>query len=235
MVVNDDMPLLVEAVLTVVEAHGLSVSRIDHPVMAVARDEAGTLSDIGAGPDRTTESWIYVVAMSTKGDVDTEALRTELADVIARVADIDRDAVDMRGRLSTCGADCAVAPTTAESGIAAVDRYEYSRLLDWFAGNHFVPLGYRRVGVDGAVSDGRGLWRGDSLLDLTQARDFGVLTQLPLLPRVSRVYLETGVQRSNYPILIQIPEFDAAGTHVGEHRFLGTFTSSGLHLSLIHI
>ena len=234
-VVNDDMPLLVEAVLTVVEAHGLTVSRIDHPVMAVARDEAGTLSDIGAGPDRSTESWIYVVAMSAKGEVDTEALRTELVDVIARVADVDRDAVDMRGRLSTCGADCAVAPTTAQSGIAAVDRYEYSRLLDWFAGNHFVPLGYRRVGVDGAVSDGRGLWRSDSLLDLTQARDFGVLTQPPLLPRVSRVYLETGVHRSNYPILIQIPEFDAAGTHVGEHRFLGTFTSSGLHQTILDV
>ncbi|MGV9859573.1 NAD-glutamate dehydrogenase [Gordonia sp. NPDC003425] len=229
-VVNDDMPLLVEAVLTTLESHDLTVGRIDHPVLAVSRDDSGQLTAVGRGHDGPMESWIYVSALSGRTGVDASDLRDSLTRVIGRVGIVDADAVAMRGQLSTCAADCAAAPTTPESGIRATERYEYSRLLEWFAGNHFVPLGYTRVSGTGEVGDSLGVWRGDAV-----DTDFPSLTTAPLLPRVSRVYLPTGIQRSNYPILIQMPAFDESGSHAGEHRFLGTFTSSGLHQTILDV
>ncbi|MFT4042171.1 MAG: NAD-glutamate dehydrogenase [Gordonia sp. (in: high G+C Gram-positive bacteria)] len=229
-VVTDDMPLLVEAVLAAVEARDLSIGRIDHPVLAVTRDAAGRLTGVSRGRDGDMESWIYVTALAGRGGIDAAGLRAELIEVIDRVRDVDTDVVAMRGQLSSCAADCAVTPVTAESGISATESYQYARLLDWFAGSRFVPLGYARASGGGELTGQLGVWRGATV----RAR-FTPITDVPLLPRISRVYLKTGVQRSNYPILIQIPAFDESGVYVGEHRFLGMFTSSGLHQTILDI
>ncbi|MDL9944660.1 NAD-glutamate dehydrogenase [Gordonia sp. ABSL11-1] len=231
-VVNDDMPLLVEAVLATVEAHDLTVTRIDHPVIPVIRSDDGTLSDFGDDTDSTSvESWIYVVALSRQPDVDVAGLRADIVEVTGRVADVDRDVSVMRTRLTERAADCAHAPVGLESGLLAGDREEYARLLTWFAGNHFLPLAYARVTADGTVDGDRlGVWRTDRVRS-----DFPIADEPPLLPRVSRVYLETGIQRSDFPVLLQIPAFGDAGVHDGEHRFLGTFTSSGLHQTVVDI
>ena len=230
-VVNDDMPLLVEAVLATVEAHDLVVSRIDHPVIPVVRSSDGVLSDFVADNPTAVESWIFVVALSRQPDFDAEALRADLVEVIGRVADVDRDAATMRATLTRLAAECATAPIAGQGGLLAGDRQEYARLLEWFAGNHFLPLGYAQVHTDGTdVGPRLGIWRTD-----TVAADFPVATRPPLLPVVSRVYLETGIQRSDFPTLLQIPAFGDDGAQVGEHRFVGTFTSSGLHQTVLDV
>ncbi|GAC69070.1 NAD-glutamate dehydrogenase [Gordonia soli] len=275
-VVNDDMPLLVEAVLATVESYELSVSRIDHPILSVVRGADGELSRVGtltavdaqasvggwAPPgDReiadplgsevhTDESWIYVVCLSRQPDTDTAALRLELDDVIRRVADVARDGDAMRDQMATLADECADPVRGAAAGVGATDRYEYSRLLHWFAGNHFLPLGYTRVATDDsgasaqsvgqahAATNGAagyadvrlGVWRTDDV-----RAEFPQQSETVLLPTVSRVHLVTGIQRSEYPTLIRIPAFDADGSRIGEHRFVGTFTSSGLHQTVLDV
>ncbi len=88
------------------------------------------------------------------------------------------------------------------------------------------------MGTDGlADADERlGVWRTDSI-----TRDFPSVTARPLLPQASRVYVATGIQRSNFPVLLQVPAFDRQGNHDGEHRFLGTLTSSGLHQTVLDV
>ncbi|GAA1480357.1 NAD-glutamate dehydrogenase [Gordonia sinesedis] len=228
-VVNDDMPLLVEAVLATVEAHNLTVSRIDHPVMGVSRDDSGQLTGFTRDRNGPMESWIYVVAVSRHPDFDATALRADLAKVIGRVADVDRDAVQMRALLSSSREQCAAVPAGLVGGNVA-ERDEYGALMEWFAGNHFQPLGYVHVAADGATDGGLGVWRTAAV-----STKFPPHSTPPMLPSVSRVYLETGIQRSNYPILIRVPIFDANDNHLGEHRFVGTFTSSGLHQTVLDV
>lgn len=230
-VVNDDMPLLVEAVLASVEAHDLVVGRIDHPVVQVVRSADGVLADFVSEDPTAVESWIFVVALSRQPDFDAEALRRDLVEVIGRVADVDRDAATMRETLTRLAAECAAAPVGAEGGLLVGDRQEYAHLLEWFSGNHFLPLGYARVSIDGGdIGRPLGIWCTD-----TVASDFPVATRQPLLPVVSRAYLETGIQRSDFPTLLQIPAFDNDGVHTGEHRFVGTFTPSGLHQTVLDV
>lgn len=229
-VVTDDMPLLVESVLAALEGRGMTVTRIDHPIMAVTRDEAGALTDICGPHAGLAESWISVSALSSRESVDDAQLRADIRRGIDVVAVIDGDATAMRERLTGCSAECAGAHLGEESGVSADVQREYARLLEWFAGNHFVPLGYARLDASGVVTDRLGLNRAESV-DL----DFPRIDSSPLTPRVSRVFLDTGIQRSKFPILIAVPAFDAAGAHVGEHRFLGVFTSSGLHQTVLDV
>ena len=230
-VVNDDMPHLVEAVLATVEAHDLTVGRMDHPVMPVQRADARLVA-IDDVTGAVWESWIFVSGLSGHPGIDVAQLRTDLVEVVGRVADVDRDAADMRNRLTRCATEISLAPVRESTGIRATDRYEYAKLLEWFAGNHFHPLGYTRIGTDGpsGTDDRRGLWRTDAV-----RRDFPAVSSAPLLPRVCRVHVETGIQRSNFPVLLQIPAFDRHGNYDGEHRFLGAFTSSGLHQTVLDV
>ncbi|RPA58342.1 NAD-glutamate dehydrogenase [Gordonia oryzae] len=229
-VVTDDMPLLVESVLAALEGRGMTVTRIDHPIMAVTRDEAGALTDICGPHAGLAESWISVSALSSRESADDAQLRYDIRRGIDVVAVIDGDATAMRARLTECSVERAGAYLGEESGASADVQREYARLLEWFAGNHFVPLGYARLDPSGAVTDRLGLNRAGSV-DL----DFPIIDSSPLTPRVSRVFLDTGIQRSKFPILIAVPAFDAAGAHVGEHRFLGVFTSSGLHQTVLDV
>lgn len=229
--VNDDMPHLVEAVLATVEAHDLSVTGMDHPVLPVIRADDGTLADFGDDEESTAvESWIFVTALSHQPDVDLAALRDDIAEVIGRVAEVEADVVEMRGRMTDLAAHCSGLPATGSTGISPAQSAEYGQLLHWFAGNHFVPLGYLHVAADGTVVGRLGLWRTEAV-----AADFPSVTGRPLLPRVSRVFLETGIQRSNFPCLLQVPAFDAQGVPDGEFRFLGSFTSSGLHQTVLDV
>ncbi|MEE4022641.1 NAD-glutamate dehydrogenase [Gordonia sp. PKS22-38] len=229
-VVNDDMPLLVEAVLATVEAHDLVVSRIDHPVIPVLRSADGVLVDFAPDDPSAVESWIFVVALSRQPEFDADALAGELTEVIGRVADVDEDVSIMREKLTRLAAECMSPPPSAESGLLAGERQEYARLLEWFAGNHFLPLGYVRATDETTSTDRLGIWRTEQV-----SSAFPTAVQAPLLPVVSRVYLETGIQRSDFPTLLQIPAFGDDGAHVGEHRFVGTFTSSGLHQTVLDV
>ncbi|WP_439032585.1 NAD-glutamate dehydrogenase [Gordonia terrae] len=231
-VVNDDMPMLVEAVLATVEAHDLTIDQMDHPVVPVRRDPDGNLETIDDAADADWESWILVRGLAAHPGSDIEPLRADLSDVISRVADVDADAPRMRAQLSACATDLSTMPLPDASGISGTERHEYAELLEWFAGNHFHPLGYSRVWADGS-EDGaarRGVWRTDSI-----TRDFPSVTDRPLLPRASRVFVATGIQRSNFPVLLQVPAFDRDGGHDGEHRFLGTLTSAGVHQAVLDV
>jgi glutamate dehydrogenase len=86
--VNPDMPFLVDSLAAAIGAHGLSIDRLLHPVLAVERNRAGRLTGIGAGAER--ESMIYVE--TPRADARTRvrlrgALETVLADVHAAVSD----------------------------------------------------------------------------------------------------------------------------------------------------
>ncbi|EON33887.1 NAD-dependent glutamate dehydrogenase [Gordonia terrae C-6] len=230
LVVNDDMPMLVEAVLATVEAHDLTVDHMDHPVMPVRRDPDGTLVAVDTG-ETTFESWIVVNGLARHPGIDPEPLRDDLREVVSRVIDVDADASEMRSRMVECAAGLADA-SLRRTGAADADRGEYAALLEWFAGNHFHPLGYSRVGVDGSADDTErlGVWRTDSI-----DRDFPSVTDQPLVPRVSRVFVATGIQRTNFPVLLQVPTFDSSGEHIGEQRFLGTLTSAGNHQAVLDV
>ncbi len=231
-VVNDDMPMMVEAVLATVEAHDLSVERMDHPVMPVRRDADGQIETVDDVDGAVWESWIFVGTHAGLHGVDPQRLRADLVDVVARVADVDRDTSRMKARMTTAATEMSVAPMRESTGIRNTDRYEYGKLLEWFAGNHFHLFAYTRVGSDGpADADERlGVWRSDAV-----NRDFPPITAPPLLPRAGRVFLVTGVQRSNFPVLLQIPTFDSHGNYDGEHRFLGALTSAGLHQTVLDV
>ena len=237
-IVNDDMPFLVDSVTMEVNRHRRTLHLIIHPILAVRREADGTLA--GLADERTAnarrESFIHV-------EIDRISDRAELASLatgIERVLDDVRAAVDdwkpMRERLQAVLAEIErrAPPLPAE------ELSEGKDFLHWLGDNHFTFLGYRcneLIVVDG--EDALKVVPGSSLGILREAPGQGISASFSALPPEVRAYARrpellivtkatarSTVHRPGYLDYVAVKRFDPSGQVVGEHRFLGLFTST---------
>jgi glutamate dehydrogenase len=149
-VANEDMPFLVDSVAGTIAAHDLEISRLIHPVLAVARDAGGrvtgfpeivdgqALEDVGA-PSANRESWIYI-----------ETRRVNARERAALVAALNLTLADVRAAVFDWPA-MQVAIGADADRLTALDRHEGAALLRWFQEGMLTQLGaviHRRDGSD---------------------------------------------------------------------------------------
>lgn len=165
-IVNDDMPFLVDSVAAVIAGHGLTVHRLLHPIVPVQRS-GGRLQSVGEGEP---ESVIYVEL-----DRADARGRHELVQGIEGALACVRAAVgDWRTMLEIMRSDAAE---------VAVRDPESAALLEWLADNHFTLLGHKIVAADGGCGQGLGILSSDGI-DLWSAEDMrGLLEAIADDPR----------------------------------------------------
>ena len=147
-VVNDDMPFLVDSVALTLAARQIEVHRLLHPVVSVRRDATGKLSHIldadSSGERR--ESIIYMNVERADARV-RHALQRELEGVLADV----RAAVQDWPRMQIALRDDADKLPDGEG----------SALLRWFLDRNFTQLGHQIEARDDSVSAALGVLRND--------------------------------------------------------------------------
>lgn len=230
-IVNDDMPFLVDSVLMELNRQGWPVQLILHPIVSVERDEAGRLSSLGQGSLRESVMWI---ALDRRLDPDS---RSALLDGLTRVLGDVRAAVSdwpaMRAQLLAAAEDLLVNPARQ----SAAELAEAAAFVKWLADDHFVLLGCRRHEL--VEREGEILLRrmpGSSLGLLRETSDSPEFSALPQVGRaaalgpspliITKANSRSTVHRPAYLDFVAIKRFDAQGRVIGEQRFLGLLTSS---------
>ena len=165
-IINDDMPFLVDSVAAVIAGHGLTVRRLLHPIVHATRD-GDRLVRLGEGQ---AESIIYV-ELDRADARGRHELVLEIENVLANVRAAVRD---WKAMVATMAEDAAaVAGTDTES----------AALLSWLADNNFTLLGHKVVGADGDLQQGLGILSGEGI-DLWTVDDLrGLLDALRQDPR----------------------------------------------------
>ncbi|MCK6433888.1 MAG: NAD-glutamate dehydrogenase, partial [Aquabacterium sp.] len=240
-VVNDDMPFLVDSTAMAINSQGLTLHLIAHPVFAVERqadDGLLALRTPHEAPGAARESWMHIEVDRIVDPQRRAALVAALEHTLAEVRAAVTDWPAMRARLEQAAGELQAAQAALPAG--ATD--ESVAFLSWLADDHFTLLGYRChdliAGADGA--DGLRLVSGSGLgvLRETEAEQlsasFAVLppksremarSPLPLL-LVTKANTRATVHRPGYTDYIGVKRYDARGAVIGEHRFIGLFTSS---------
>ncbi|MBI5278990.1 MAG: NAD-glutamate dehydrogenase [Burkholderiales bacterium] len=238
-VVNDDMPFLVDSTMLEIRRHGLNLHLMIHPVLEAERDADGKLLSLqprtreSKGP---RESWMYVeidrlVDASQRAKL-VEGLQRVLADVRAAVTDWPA----MVQRLREAAGELEHAPAV----LPAEQVSESRAFLQWLSDDHITLLGYRQHDlVDDAgqltlrVVPGTGL-------GLLSADESGMMQATMVLPpashSVARALLpvlvvtkansRSTVHRDGHIDYVGVKRYDAGGKVIGEHRFIGLFTST---------
>ncbi|WP_419723152.1 NAD-glutamate dehydrogenase [Sphingobium aromaticiconvertens] len=127
--INDDMPFLVDSIGSTLAAADITIYRLLHPVLSVARDGDGHLSTIleDDAPGARRESMIYIEA----DRVDAKARR-------ALETALDQTLKDVRAAVSDWPQMRAAMETDAD----AIPDEEGAALLRWFLARHFTQIGH---------------------------------------------------------------------------------------------
>ncbi len=239
-IVNDDMPFLVDSVTAAINGEGHGVHLVIHPVIRVARDEAGrlkTLHEPQSG-DGARESLMHVEIGEVSDPQRIAALTARLEQVLDEVR---AAVVDWRAMLAAAQS-IRHEFETAPPPIAGEELRETLEFLAWLADDNFTMLGFREyrfgTGVNGGGPDivkdsSLGILRDDSYPIFDGLRNFAtlpaevrafLLEPQPLL--VTKSNRRSNVHRPVHMDAVAVKKFGADGKPVGERIFVGLFTST---------
>ncbi len=236
-IVSDDMPFLVDSVSMALNRLALTVHLIIHPVLSTERDADGRLRQLcedrpGATPN---EAWMH---FEIDRQIDAEAMRDihdEIAHVLEDVRLTVADWKPMREQMDNVLRGLGRNPPPVEEA----EREEVREFLSWVHDNHFIFLGYRRYDLRGSgehselrVVRKSGLGVHRRAKTRPDSASFAMLPEEvrpqardphPLI--LTKSNTRSTVHRPGYMDYIGVKRFDAQGVVIGEHRFLGLYTS----------
>ena len=241
-IVNDDMPFLVDSVTSALNQQDLTVHLVIHPIMRVTRTPKGTVkdlldSDADGGDGTLSESFMHLKISEQKDPKVLADIEEIIAGVLRDVRYSVEDWRTMRKAMVDVIAGIEKAPPAAANG----DVDEVLAFLRWIEDNHFTFLGYRVYDYVGSgakqemqvvASSGLGILRDPEVSVFGGLRELGQLPkdvrEFLLAPSLLNIMKATKIATVHRPVpldAISIKRFDAKGRVVGEHRFLGLFTS----------
>jgi glutamate dehydrogenase len=240
-IVNDDMPFLVDSTSMEVNRQGLTLHLIVHPIFAVERDANGTLKGLWPReekPDAARESYMHFevdrLADPTARASLAEGIERVLGDVRSVVADWKPMVAQLRAVIEEI--DRQPPPLPRE------EVAENRDFLQWLSEDHLLLLGYRKHDLAGSEDD--------IVLRLVPGSGLGVLREAESGPAVSSSFAvlppqaralarapspmlmatkansRSTVHRPGYIDYIGVKRYGAEGQVIGEHRFVGLFTST---------
>jgi len=234
----DDAPFLVDSVSAEIQARGIAVQRAVHPVIGVARDGTGRLTEVTharrAQQRESVQHYELDRPLDAEEAADLEgALRAVLSDIHSVVRDFEP---------MTRAIDRMVG--VAEAGRARYpveDVYETTAFLRWLLDGNFIFLGFREYRITGSGADrSLSVVPGSGLGILADHRGSAFATPVPMtkLPdALLRRYEEGGllvisktnrlstVHRRVRMDYIGVRHLGPEGEVIGETRLVGLFTS----------
>ncbi len=243
-IVNDDMPYVVESVVSAITAAGVTVHRVLHPILAVRRDHDGTLVSVagesrrGLDPqDCIPESWVHILIDRLSDAERAEAIEASLHDALEAVRAVVTDSAALIGA-------AAVVATELRTSFSPRSTQEVSEATDflyWLTAGNLTFLGYR---CDESAPEGDG-----HVIHPIPGTGLGILRDgLPSAGDFDEEWVNADsdaghlvlTQTSNGTALSrEVPPFSVAvrilgpdGRIVRQHRFLGVLTPRALNAEI---
>ncbi|MEW1741289.1 NAD-glutamate dehydrogenase domain-containing protein, partial [Nocardia beijingensis] len=245
-IVTDDMPLLVESISSSLSRLGVSVSEIIHPIFEVERDEDGRLTHAaahevdGTGGAGLRESWMHVQLHPSTSAALLAKVESAVPDVVDDVRQVIGDTEAIEDVQSKLADDLELAARSGSAPFPATELTDTAALLRWLAGGNFTLLGYARYRLSSDQGREMSTVVPDTCLGVLRP-DVGTDFHVPVnggdrpLLTLTQGLVPATVHRAVYPYFVGVADFDADGTIVGEHLFIGVFTVTAVHENVLDI
>jgi glutamate dehydrogenase len=226
LILNDDMPYLVDSIVMAMRKQRIAVSGVMNAVLAVRRDASGNAVAVGEA-GAPLESFVLCL-------LSEDLPADELAALVARLHMVARDAAVVR-RDSVAMADRLMAVAAAASASGS-EGQEVASFLEWARNEGFEPFGYayyvvkpgvRELERDipsriGVLQDTAHPVYGTCLANIPG--DFDTLSRRADALSIVKADVEGTLHRDQPLDFIGVRNTDAQGNILGEHCFVGLFT-----------
>lgn len=236
-IVNENMPFLVDSVTMAINRSGRTAHWIVHPMMSVARDAQGTVSEVSRfamaaanGQKDPVESLILVECDRIVQAEDLRALAVDLERVLGDVRGAVQDWSVILERLEAAG------QASNHSKLSEESRQEGRDFLAWLQDRNFTFLGARDYDLKRDEAGASLVAREGSGLGILRGEIRTAESRLPVealsliesdeLVLVTKAMTRATVHRPAWLDYIAVKRFGDDGEVVGEARFLGLYTST---------
>jgi glutamate dehydrogenase len=244
----DDSPFLLDSVGNEIQAHGLEVVRVNHPVVGVERDPAGRLISLGhARHARKRESVEHYELDRLLFSGDLPGLERAVRHVLEDVRLVVRDFHPLMDRIN----HMVELVRSATGFYPQAEIGEAVAFLQWLRDENFVFLGYREYAlVDSEQGQAVAVVADSGLGILSETEKSKVSDPVPLgalRPELAARYRQgdllvitksnrlSTVHRRVKMDYIGVRILDAGGGTAGEARLLGLFTSKAFMAPASHV
>ncbi|MCK8515303.1 NAD-glutamate dehydrogenase [Methylonatrum kenyense] len=233
-IVVDDQPFLVDSIAMALNRRGLTIHLTIHPILRVRRDDDDEIQELFADDSNDqaqSEAWMHFEVDRIADEEGRRALQNDVKAVIDQCRVVVNDWLPMRQRMQTV-LDGLGEPRDREGE-------EIHAFLQWLIAEHFTYLGYRHYRLQKQGREYRLSGDPESALGLLRGGDEDGTRRLSKLPKDIRAKAlepdrlvltksahRSPVHRPGYMDHVGIKELDDKGRVIGEHRFLGLYTSS---------
>ena len=239
-IVNDDMPFLVDSVMSELTARHAQVRLVVHPILAVSRDAAGNIEKVSAdepvADGGRRESFIHVHLDRIQDVATQNTLIVGLEQVLADVSVAVQDWRPMLARVGEVIAELKAGPVP----VPEAEQKEAVDFLEWLVAENFTFLGIREYRIAGPNRDpvvvpesGLGVLRKADAQELKGRsgqevilRGLHTFYSEPSALLITKASMRSRVHRRVFMEMVSVKRFDAHGNVSGEVRIVGLFTSS---------
>lgn len=246
---TQDMPFLLDSVTEAIKRRKLTISRVIHPIVSVLRDEKGQVQHISPhdvqGQVIDAESFIHFEIKETLSKTEAAELEKDLKRVLKTVRAAVEDWPKMLKKMGEVLIEMSTVQPAIEKNFPQKTRKfitgylsEVKDFLQWLIDNNFTFLGYVKYDF---VNDSK-----STSFDVVPKNELGILrvddpktkkglqalpkdllrfAKNPNLIEITKANRKSMVHRPVYMDYIDIKRFNEKGEVIGEHRFLGLFTS----------
>ncbi|MGH8853170.1 MAG: NAD-glutamate dehydrogenase domain-containing protein, partial [Telluria sp.] len=227
LILNDDMPYLVDSFVMALRKERQSAAGVMNAVLAVRRDANGLATSVGE-TGAPLESIVLILMSDELEFAELDALTARIRMVASDAATVHRDAVKLADRMT------AVAAAASQAGSA--EGQEVAAFLEWAKNEGFEPFGYAyymvKEGVrelerdipsrTGVLQDTAHPVYGSCLANIPG--DFETLSRRADTLSIVKADVEGTLHRDQPLDFIGVRNTDAQGKILGEHCFVGLFT-----------
>ena len=251
-VISDNKPFMLESIRMVLTKFGLNIHlMLQLSGLKVVRNEQGVITDIPLiknsdklqGP-YLSESPLFIEVDKQSDPQVLEEIRIAIEKTIQDVNLAVRDWSAMTGTMAAVIKELSEMVEKAEKSDQKETVNEIIELLQWINNNHFTYLGYckrelisennsYKWAIDqsaclGILSNNSECYF-ESFQDMPQAAQTLALSPYPLI--LGKTDRHSTVHRPAYTDFIVVKIFNTEGTVVGQHQFIGLYTSEAYHRS----
>ncbi|MCM2681161.1 NAD-glutamate dehydrogenase [Echinimonas agarilytica] len=246
-IVTQDMPFLVDSVRMALTRLGITCHLLLHSPVLVSRDDSGKVTGIEENVDASQselETLFHIEIDRQSSTESRDAVLTELESVLLDVAASVNDWKPMLGQLESVIQEVR----NTDYPDSGLPKEEVLRYLQWVSEGNCTLMGYHQTDIVPIA--------GDYEVRVIAGTELGILKLNPVNPVIrlsdmissgqeaavspevlilTKTNQKSRVHRNAFPDYIGIKRFDAQGKVIGEHRFIGLYSSALYNNSAQHV